>query len=279
MSAWEDRNFTRELANLIDTTTIAAAEFVQDGDAESFLLEVVKSLANGVTCRIRELRFDGGFHFVFKCADCLTTGNFAWLIDGTFDAITCDLISHFEEIVLNEHKGHDTLHFTSEGSKFFLSFDETLDAFLSKAEGGDEFSLWHFFGGTFDHDDVGLVTDINEVEITIVTLIVRWVDDELTIDTTNTHSADWACERNVGNAKSGGSTVDSKDVRIVLAISTEQESDDLCLVEVAFREQRAQWAVRHTAGQDFLLCRTAFAFEVATRELASSRSFFFVFHR
>ena len=53
----------------------------------------------------------------------------------------------------------------------------------------------------------------------------------------------------------------------------------MCLIEVAFRKQRTQWAVRHTAGQDFLLGWATFALEVATRELTGSRGFFFVFHR
>ena len=149
---------------------------------------------------------------------------------------------------------------------------------MSETESGDEVGLRHFLGSAFDHDDFGLVADVHEVEVAVVTLAVGRVHNELTIHPADAHGTDRACEGDVRHAKSGGSAVDGEDVRVVLAVSTEQEGDDLGFVKVSFWEQRTQWAVRHTAGEDFLLSWAAFALEVTARELASCRGFFFVFH-
>ena len=160
----------------------------------------------------------------------------------------------------------------------FLNSDEHLHLLLSKGERLDEFFFRKFVSGTFDHDDLGFVTDVNEIEIALLTHSVCWVHDELAVHTTNTDCADRSCERNVGNAKSCGSAVHRKDVGIVFAISAHEESDDLGVVVVALREQRTQWAVRHAAGKDFLFGRTAFTLEVATREFASCGGLFLVFN-
>ncbi len=48
-------------------------------------------------------------------------------------------------------------------------------------------------------------------------------------------------------------------------------ADDLGVVEIALREERTQRTVRHAAGEDFLLGRTAFALEVAAGKLADRR--------
>ena len=139
-----------------------------------------------------------------------------------------------------------------------------------------ELSLRQLVGGTFDHDDVGLVADVNEVEVAVETLGLRWVDDELTIDAADAHGTDGAREGNVGDAERGGGAVHGADIRIVLAVGAEEDGDDLGVVVVAFREERAQRAVRHAAGENFLFRGAAFALEVTTGEAACGGGFFLV---
>ena len=160
----------------------------------------------------------------------------------------------------------------------FLNSDKHLHLLLSKGERLDEFFFRKFVSGTFDHDDLGFVTDVNEIEIALLTHSVRWVHNKLAVHTTDTDCADRTCERNVRNTKCCGSAVHRKDVGIVFTISAHEESDDLGVVVVAFREQRTQWAVRHAAGKDFLFGRTAFTLKVATREFASCCGLFLVFN-
>ena len=129
-----------------------------------------------------------------------------------------------------------------------------------------------------DHDDVGLVADVNQVEVAFGALVVGRVDDELAVDAADAHRADRAGERDVGEAEGGGGAVHREDVGVVLAVGAEQDGDDLGVVEITLREERPQRAVGHPAGEDFLFGRAAFALEVATGENAGGGGFFLVFH-
>ena len=95
-------------------------------------------------------------------------------------------------------------------------------------------------------------------------------------DAADAHRADRAGERDVGDHERGARAVDGEDVGIVLAVRAEEHGDDLRVVEVALGEERAQRAVRHAAGEDFLFGGTAFALEVAAGELADRGRFFAV---
>jgi hypothetical protein len=99
------------------------------------------------------------------------------------------------------------------------------------------------------------------------------VDDELAIDAADAHRADRAGEGDVGEAEGGGSAVHREDVGVVFTIGAEQEGDDLGVVEITFGEQRAQRAVRHAAGEDFLFGGAAFALEVATGKTPAAVAF------
>ena len=77
--------------------------------------------------------------------------------------------------------------------------------------------------------------------------------------------------------KSGRSAVHAEDVGIVFLVGTEEECDDLGVVKVAFREERAQRAVGHPAGEDLFFGGAAFTLEVATREATGCGGFLFVF--
>jgi hypothetical protein len=146
-------------------------------------------------------------------------------------------------------------------------------------QGLDEFAFGHFLGRAFDHDDIGLIADVNEVEVALLALRVGGVGDELAVDATDAHRADGTREGNVGDAEGGGGTVHAQDVGVILAVGAEQERDDLGIVEITLREKRPQGAVGHPAGEDFFFGRPAFAFEVAAREQPGGGGLFLVFNR
>ena len=63
------------------------------------------------------------------------------------------------------------------------------------------------------------------------------------------------------------------------AVSTEKQCNDLCIVEIAFREKRTERTVSHPACENFLLSRATFTLEVTTGETTRSSCFLFVFDR
>ena len=130
----------------------------------------------------------------------------------------------------------------------------------------------------FDHDDVGLVADVDEVEVAFSALVVGRVDDEISVHATDAHRTDRAGEGDVGKAEGGGGTVHREDVGVIHTVGAEQNGDDLGLVEVTFRKQRAQWAVRHAAGEDFLFGWAAFTLKIAAWKDPGSGGFFLIFH-
>ena len=143
-----------------------------------------------------------------------------------------------------------------------------LAGFLGEPQGGDEVLLGDFVAGAFIHDDVGLVADVDEVEVGAALLFVRGVHDELAFDPADAHGAERSGPGDVGDGQRRGGAEDGQDVGLVLAVGREQEGLDLDLVVPALGEQGADGAVGEAAGEDFLLGGTALALEVASRETA-----------
>ena len=90
---------------------------------------------------------------------------------------------------------------------------------------------------TLDHDHVVFSANVNEVEIALIPLVVRWVRNELTIYAANSDRSDWTCEWNVGNSQRGGSPIDCENVWIVLPVRAQENGNDLGVIEIACREK------------------------------------------
>ena len=95
---------------------------------------------------------------------------------------------------------------------------------MGELERLDELLFRQFVRRAFDHDDVVLGADVNQIEIALLALGVRRVGDELAVHATDAHGADRAGERNVGNAERGGGAVDRENIGIVFAIGAEQDA-------------------------------------------------------
>ena len=134
----------------------------------------------------------------------------------------------------------------------------------------------HFLRGAFNHDDVVFRADVNQIEIAVSALVVRWVRDELAIHATHAHRANRAGKWNVGNAERGGRAVDRENIRIVLSVGAEQDRNDLRVVEITRGKERPERPIRHARGERFFFGRPAFAFEIAAGKFSDRRCFFAV---
>ena len=107
--ARENSRLAGQLTKLQQAATVAALLLVQDADAESLLLEIIKRL------RDLELRGGGillkdlGAHLLAECTDCLATGNLARSIKRGLDAVTGDLIGDLKHSLVDIEKGELTL--------------------------------------------------------------------------------------------------------------------------------------------------------------------------
>ena len=149
---------------------------------------------------------------------------------------------------------------------------------MGELQGGDEIGLRDFVGGAFVHDDVGLVADVNQVEVGLGLLFVGGVHHELTGDAGDTDCAERAVPRNVGNGQRSRGSKDGEDVGVVLAVGREQQRLDLDFVVPSLGEERADGAIGEAAGEDFLLGGPAFTLEVTAGVTASGRCLLAVIH-
>ncbi len=143
----------------------------------------------------------------------------------------------------------------------------------------DEFFFRQLHGGAFDHDDVVFRADVNQIEIAVVSFVVGRVGDEFAIDPADPDRADWAGKRNVGNRQRRGGAVDRENVGIVLAIRAEQDRDDLRVVKITSRKERAQRTIRHARSERLLFGRPPFAFEITAGKFPDRRRFLAVIDR
>src|SRR5690606_38957711 len=102
------------------------------------------------------------------------------------------------------------------------------------------------------------------------------VQDVFTVDVADASATDRAHEGYAGKGQGRGGGNHRQYVRIILKVVLDDGDDDLGVVLVAFREERADRAVDQAGNQRFHFGRTAFALEVAAWDLAGGVGLFLV---
>ena len=85
---WQDASFAGERADGGIVAAVATGAAFEDADPEGFFLEVVECLADLEVGGVGVGGEDGGFDLVFEGADGLIALDFAFAVDGVFDAGT-----------------------------------------------------------------------------------------------------------------------------------------------------------------------------------------------
>ncbi|MNF70112.1 hypothetical protein D3C84_520120 [compost metagenome] len=150
---------------------------------------------------------------------------------------------------------------------------------MGEQHGAQHLVFGQLFGLRFDHQHGVFGTGHHHVQTRALQLLVGRVEDvaQLVV-VADASGADRAVERNAGNGQGGRGADHRGDVRIGLLVGRHDGADDLHFVHEAFGEQRADRAVDQARGQGFLLARTAFTLEEATRDAAGGVGLFLVVH-
>ena len=119
--------------------------------------------------------------------------------------------------------------------------------------------------------------NVYEVEIALGILVMGGIRDKFSRNACDANGGDGSSPRDVGDHEGGGSAVESKNIRIVLAIGAKKDGDDLRVVKIAFRKEGAKGAINHPAGEDLFFGRATFPAEVASGYATNGSGFFFVF--
>ena len=123
-------------------------------------------------------------------------------------------------------------------------------------------------GSSLDHHHRLAGAGDDEVEVAVVELGVGRVRHEGAVDVADPHRADRAEERDAADRQRGRCAVDGQDVRIVLLVGRQDGQDDLHVLLVALREERADRPVGEAHRQDGGLGRARLALDEAAGDLA-----------
>ncbi len=189
------------------------------------------------------------------------------------------LLGLAQDVVGHDADGDVALFLAGAGGQILLRLDKRLAAFVAEFERGHKVRLGNLLGRAFEHDHVGRVADVDEVQVALAHLAVGGVGDELAVDAADAQRAQRAVPRNIADGQRGRSADDGQDVGIVFAIGAQENALHLDFVEPAFGEEGADGAVGQAAGEDFLFGGAAFALEIAAGEFARGGRLFAVIHR
>ena len=147
---------------------------------------------------------------------------------------------------------------------------------MAEHDGAEHQILAEFLGFGLDHQHgVGGAGD-DQVELGFLHLVDMRVEHVFAVDVADAGAADRAHEGDAGQRQGRRGGDDRQDVRIVFEVVLDDGDDDLRVVLVAIGEERADRAVDQAGNQRFLFARTAFALEIAARDLAGGVGLFLV---
>ena len=278
VGARENADFAGDRTNHVECATVETFAMVKNQAANRFFLDVIKRVVDDE--RRDFFRAELGDEFFANFILDGVAGGFAGELAGIqqrgHKTVAGELLRFRENFVGNNLECDVAFLFADFRDEFFLRGDDGLDDFLRVFQRGVEISLGDFLRGTFIHDDVFFIADIDEVEIAVRLFGVRGVGNKLTVDATDAHRAERPGPRNIADHQRGARAEDAQNIGVVFAVRAQQHGLHLHFVIPALRKKRADRAVGETAGEDFLFRRTAFAFEVAAGEFSSRRRFFAV---
>ena len=192
MRAREDADFAGDLAQIVVAAAVDALLLVEDVAAERFFLDVIERLVDRELVRVRKFFEHGRLHFVAQTVDRFAARDFAFGVERGFDPIAGDAVGDFENLRLHFQQRHLAFRLADLRREFLLDANHFARVPMGELERLDEFVFRQFVRRAFDHDDVVLGADVNQIEIALLALDVSRVGDELSVHTADAHGADRA---------------------------------------------------------------------------------------
>ena len=273
MCARQHAYFAADRAQIAVAAAIDALLFFQNTDAKRLLLHVIEGLRDSERIGFGMFFLDCGLHFLAQSVHGFGARHLAFGIKRLFDAVARNAVSDVEELLIHLKQRGLAFRSARHCRQLFLNANHLTRIPVRELECFYEFSFRHFLCRAFDHDHIVFSADVNKVEIALGPLVVCRISNELTVNATDAHRANRPCKRNIRNAQRGGRAVECENIGIILAIGAKQDGDDLCIVKISLWKKWPQRPIDHARSECFLLCRTAFAFEVAAREFSGGRRF------
>ena len=152
--------------------------------------------------------------------------------------------------------------------KCALLLAECLDGFLAEGHSSEHILFSDLLRSCFDHGDIVCGARDGELEIGVLILFERGVDDEFASlnVTTDANAGSWAIKGSAGAHECSRSTHDRDAIGQVLAIEHERGCNDVDFLFETVGKTRTDRTVDHASSEDAVIGGLCFALQVATRD-------------
>ncbi len=172
------------------------------------------------------------------------------------------------EVVADLLLGDLDLRLAGLGGEGVDDVDDLLDRVMRRVERLDDLLLGHFLRAGFDHHEAVFAAGHHQVELAVLPLLERGIDDVAAVHQADAHAGNRLLEGNLRQREGGRRAGNREDVGVVLRVGGQHERDDLGFEAPAGRKERADWPIDDPAGQDLFLRGLSFAFEESTGNAA-----------
>ena len=278
MHPWNQTNFSCQRTDFVDATTIHTFALVEQPSSDNEFLQFIDALVD-LCCFLWILLVELCMDFLDDRSQTLFTNVFVVGVQSKFYLVD----SKFFDCL--EHGRVYLLRF--EGKFRFADFclyicDELcdlLDFLMTLCNRFEHGFVVHLVGACFDHNDLLAGTGNGQLKVGMLSLLLVRADDDFTIHQTNLHTADWTVPRNIRDGQRKGGTQHTGNLRGVVLINRKNGHNNRNVVAHILREQRTDWAVHQTGGQDCLLGRAALTLDERAGDFTYRIQFFFKIDR
>ena len=162
-------------------------------------------------------------------------------------------------------------------AQFDLGVDDLDDLFVAAFHRRQEILFGDFVGAALHHQKTLASSDIYQVQIALVTHVMRGVDHEFAVDAPDADTADRTHEGHFGYVQRGGGGIDRQDVGFVESVGRNDHAVDLDIVKISGREKGTDRTVDVAGGQDFLFRRTRLTLEITAGKTSGRIEFLAIF--
>ena len=190
-------SFRRQGAKIAHLSAIGPQSLLEDADTERFFLDMFKGLLDRKTRDFRIRFLERCFHFVAEGTDRFGALHLAGLVNCILDTVPRHAVADLQMLFLGHRHGVIPLFLAALGHQFLLDFHQLGDVSLGESQGIHEVRFRNLVGGPFDHDHVGLIADVNQIKITLGSLLECRVDDKIAVHPANAHGPDRSRKGNI----------------------------------------------------------------------------------
>ena len=269
VNAGEDADFSHDRADSLGVAAIDTVARVEDAVADDIRFNfLAESFDNSFRDRCAVL--DAGFNsFCFRSVFLGVTGLF--FLDGisSFEFAFNEAADfRLESLLVESSSGNSPRLFRALFSHLDDRVDDRLEAFPAEHDGVQHDFFGEFMRFGFNHQHAFFRTGDDEVQFAVLHFVVGRVQDVFAVDVADAGRTDRTHERDAGDGEGSGSADQACDICFVLQVIGNNRGDNLCFVQEALREERADRAVDQAGDQCLAFCRAAFALEEATGYLS-----------